>query len=79
MTSELTEKAPSSMDLYRRVMNEASKEDITPVATNEVRITGQGKMKNYIEYATNLFEVTWLLSNFVNCFLIVFYLYHFFL
>eukprot|EP00026_Physarum_polycephalum_P009305 Phypoly_transcript_09423.p1 GENE.Phypoly_transcript_09423~~Phypoly_transcript_09423.p1 ORF type:complete len:328 (+),score=51.45 Phypoly_transcript_09423:194-1177(+) len=40
------------MDKYRRV--EKPKSDLTDIRENEVRITTQGKMRNYISYATNL-------------------------
>jgi hypothetical protein len=40
------------MDKYRRV--EKPKSDISDIRENEVRITTQGKMRNYISYATNL-------------------------
>jgi DNA-binding protein Alba len=40
------------MDKYRRV--EKPKSDLSDIRENEVRITTQGKMRNYISYATNL-------------------------
>ena len=40
------------MDKYRRV--EKPKSDLSEIRENEVRITTQGKMRNYISYATNL-------------------------
>jgi DNA-binding protein Alba len=41
------------MDKYRRV--EKAKAE-TPIQENDIRITTQGKMRNYISYATKLFQ-----------------------
>jgi len=41
------------MDKYRRVEKPKSE---TEIQENEIRITTQGKMRNYITYATNLFQ-----------------------
>jgi hypothetical protein len=43
------------MDRYQRV--EKPKAD-TPINENEIRITTQGRMRNYITYATTLFQVS---------------------
>jgi len=40
------------MDKYRRV--EKAKQEPADIKENEIRITTQGKMRNYISYATNL-------------------------
>eukprot|EP00232_Nephroselmis_pyriformis_P015758 CAMPEP_0182876792 /NCGR_PEP_ID=MMETSP0034_2-20130328/14352_1 /TAXON_ID=156128 /ORGANISM="Nephroselmis pyriformis, Strain CCMP717" /LENGTH=195 /DNA_ID=CAMNT_0025009597 /DNA_START=8 /DNA_END=592 /DNA_ORIENTATION=+ len=42
------------MDRYERVEN--PKKPSEPIAENEVRITTQGKMKNYITYGISLFQ-----------------------
>jgi DNA-binding protein Alba len=41
------------MDKYRRVEKPKTE---TEIQENEIRITTQGKMRNYITYATNLFQ-----------------------
>ncbi|CAL9080395.1 unnamed protein product, partial [Musa acuminata var. zebrina] len=45
--------AISEMDRYQRV--EKPREE-TPINENEIRITTQGRMRNYITYATSLFQ-----------------------
>lgn len=45
------------MDRYQRV--EKPKAD-TPINENEIRITTQGRMRNYITYATTLLQVLFL-------------------
>lgn len=45
------------MDRYQRV--EKPREE-TPINENEIRITTQGRVRNYITYATTLFQVTQL-------------------
>lgn len=40
------------MDKYRRV--DKPKSEFSDIKENEIRITTQGKMRNYISYATNL-------------------------
>lgn len=47
------------MDRYQRV--ERPKED-TPINENEIRVTAQGRMRNYITYSTNLLQVQDLLA-----------------
>jgi len=42
------------MDKYRRVEKPKPQEE--PINENEIRITTQGKMRNYISYASNLFQ-----------------------
>jgi hypothetical protein len=42
------------MDRYQRV--EKPREEV-PIKENEIRITTQGRMRNYITYATTLFQV----------------------
>ncbi|KAF3440507.1 hypothetical protein FNV43_RR18791 [Rhamnella rubrinervis] len=42
------------MDRYQRV--EKPKADTTPINENEIRITTQGRMRNYITYATTLLQ-----------------------
>jgi len=46
------------MDRYHRV--EKPRND-TPISQNEIRITTQGRMRNYISYGMSLLEVTSLL------------------
>lgn len=53
------------MDRYQRV--EKPKED-TPINENEIRITTQGRMRNYITYATTLFQVSNNLMRYNSCF-----------
>jgi hypothetical protein len=48
------------MDRYQRV--EKPKAD-APINENEIRITTQGRMRNYITYATTLFQVSNYLIN----------------
>ncbi len=60
MTSKVTSEgsqgaAHLQQSLYKRL--ESTKLENEPVNANEVRLTGQGKMKNYIEYAVSLLEV----------------------
>lgn len=43
------------MDKYRRV--EKPKQQDETISENEIRITTQGKMRNYISYASSLFQV----------------------
>lgn len=43
------------MDRYQRV--EKPKSENTPINENEIRITTQGRMRNYITYATTLLQV----------------------
>ena len=42
------------MDRYQRVEKPRPE---TPINENEIRITTQGKMRNYITYATTLLQV----------------------
>lgn len=42
------------MDRYQKV--EKPREE-TPINDNEIRITAQGRMRNYITYATSLLQV----------------------
>jgi hypothetical protein len=42
------------MDRYQRVEKPRPE---TPISENEIRITTQGKMRNYITYATTLLQV----------------------
>ncbi|KAL5555797.1 hypothetical protein UlMin_038033 [Ulmus minor] len=42
------------MDRYQRV--EKPRGEATPINENEIRITAQGRMRNYITYATTLFQ-----------------------
>lgn len=64
------------MDRYQRV--EKPRAD-TPIDANEIRITSQGRMRNYITYAMSLLQVFLCLCSifslhgcvvelFVNCF-----------
>lgn len=46
------------MDKYRRV--EKPKPQDETINENEIRITTQGKMRNYISYASSLFQVKYL-------------------
>nr|CCA24566.1 aspartyl protease family A01B putative [Albugo laibachii Nc14] len=41
------------MDKYRRV-DRTSREEHTAASSNEIRVTQQGKIRNYMKYATNL-------------------------
>uniref|UniRef100_A0A7N0SZZ5 DNA/RNA-binding protein Alba-like domain-containing protein n=1 Tax=Kalanchoe fedtschenkoi TaxID=63787 RepID=A0A7N0SZZ5_KALFE len=41
------------MDPYQRVEKPRAE---SPIAENEIRITGQGRMRNYITYAMNLLQ-----------------------
>jgi hypothetical protein len=43
-----------SMDRYQRVEKPRAE---TPISENEIRVTTQGKMRNYITYATTLLQV----------------------
>lgn len=43
------------MDRYQRV-EKAKSETTAPINENEIRITAQGRMRNYITYATTLFQ-----------------------
>ena len=43
------------MDKYRRV--EKTKREEDPAEPNEVRITQQGKVRNYVSYANGLLSV----------------------
>lgn len=52
------------MDRYQRVEKPKAE---TPINENEIRITAQGRMRNYITYATNLLQVN---SRFFNFFAI---------
>lgn len=49
------------MDRYQRV--EKPKTD-TPIDENEIRITSQGRMRNYITYAMSLLHVFLFVSQF---------------
>lgn len=42
------------MDRYQRVEKPRAE---TPINENEIRITAQGRMRNYITYATSLLQV----------------------
>jgi hypothetical protein len=42
------------MDRYQRVEKPRAE---TPISENEIRVTTQGKMRNYITYATTLLQV----------------------
>ncbi|DAZ93760.1 TPA: hypothetical protein N0F65_000603, partial [Lagenidium giganteum] len=53
-TGTTAHEAAAAMDKYRRV-EKTKKEDETPVEPNEIRITQQGKVRNYITYANGLF------------------------
>ena len=44
------------MDKYRRV-DRNSREEHTAASSNEIRVTQQGKIRNYMKYATNLLTV----------------------
>lgn len=46
------------MDRYQRVEKPRNE---TPISENEIRITAQGRMRNYISYGMSLLEVTLLL------------------
>ena len=54
------------MDRYQRV--EKPRED-TPIKENEIRITTQGRMRNYISYATSLLQVILSIILFIGLFL----------
>jgi hypothetical protein len=58
------------MDRYQRV--EKPKAD-TPINENEIRITTQGRMRNYITYATTLFQVSinYLMHSFLYSIIII--------
>lgn len=43
------------MDRYQRVEKPKAE---TPINENEIRITTQGRMRNYITYATTLLQVS---------------------
>lgn len=43
------------MDRYQRVEKPRAE---TPMNENEIRITAQGRMRNYITYATTLLQVS---------------------
>lgn len=45
----------SEMDRYQRV--EKPREE-APINENEIRVTTQGRMRNYISYAISLFQVS---------------------
>lgn len=45
------------MDRYQRVEKPKAG---TPINENEIRITTQGRMRNYITYATTLLQVVFL-------------------
>ena len=55
------------MDRYQRVERPRPE---TPISENEIRVTTQGKMRNYITYSISLFQVfdlyPYLLSFFVK-------------
>lgn len=54
------------MDKYRRVEKPRREEDAEPAEPNEIRITQQGKVRNYISYATSLLAVRCFLSRFTK-------------
>jgi hypothetical protein len=49
------ERSEGKMDRYQRV--EKQREE-APIKENEIRITTQGRMRNYITYATGLLQVS---------------------
>ncbi|RVW48839.1 hypothetical protein CK203_103551 [Vitis vinifera] len=49
------------MDRYQRVEKPRPE---TPINENEIRITAQGRMRNYITYATTLLQIFLRLSVF---------------
>lgn len=49
------------MDRYHRVEKPRNE---TPISQNEIRITTQGRMRNYISYGMSLLEVMFCDSNF---------------
>lgn len=59
------------MDRYQRV--EKPKEE-APINENEIRITAQGRMRNYITYATNLLQVNSCSFNLYGLFVCIKYI-----
>ena len=53
------------MDRYQRVEKPKTE---TPINENEIRITTQGRMRNYITYATTLLQVVLLFMSYGICF-----------
>jgi len=51
----VSQAAPTSQDKYERMQNTNST-SIDPVKENEIRLTSNGNMSNYIDYALNLLE-----------------------
>lgn len=51
------------MDRYQRVEKPKAE---TPINENEIRVTTQGRMRNYITYATTLLQVTYYFVHFFN-------------
>jgi hypothetical protein len=58
------------MDRYQRVEKPRAE---TPISENEIRVTTQGKMRNYITYATTLLQVLRLTATVSILFLSVFF------
>ena len=56
------------MDRYQRV--EKPRPD-TPINENEIRITAQGRMRNYITYATTLLQVSFFVSICIRVMLLI--------
>lgn len=54
------------MDRYQRV--EKPRSENSPINENEIRITTQGRMRNYITYATTLLQVYFFCSLGCTCF-----------
>lgn len=63
--------AVEKMDRYQRVEKPRAE---TPIDENEIRITSQGRMRNYITYAMTLLQVSffsYMISSFTSLFLFV--------
>jgi hypothetical protein len=58
------------MDRYQRVEKPKAE---TPINENEIRITTQGRMRNYITYATTLLQVLSLSLSLSTIFFILFF------
>jgi multisubunit Na+/H+ antiporter MnhC subunit len=59
------------MDRYQRVEKPRAE---TPISENEIRVTTQGKMRNYITYATTLLQVLRLTATVFHFVLVSFFL-----
>lgn len=57
------------MDRYQKVEKARRVEE--PIKENEIRVTAQGLIRNYISYATTLLQVLLFLLNFFHLLLVL--------